>query len=510
MELKLKKITFILFFLTSTLLLFNTSASAKENRKQSGIPILLYHNILKKNENYSPRNSNIINLDAFEEQMKYLHDQGYYTASLFELGAYLRGEMTFPGKTVVLTFDDGHKTNSVYAYPILKKYGFKATGFLITDRISNTPVPFDAKELQFLSWSEVDAMKDVFQYGSHTKGLHRFINGKAALLTESEEVILQDFETSRNLLTTDYFAYPFGTYNKRTIELLKMTGYKYAFTTVAVNAKIGNNPFELGRKSVVPSTSLKEFKEMVKGGTSIGGWSKVNNKWYYLDGSGTKKTGWLKLGQSWYYFDEKGVMKTGWTKSGKSWVYLDSSGVMKTGWLKSGNNWYYFEESGEMKTGWLNKGGKWYFFESSGSMKTGWLSKSGKWHYFDQSGVMKTGWISNKSKWYYFDETGMMKTGWFQSADKWYYLTADGSMKTGWTSHKGNWYFFENSGIMKIGWLDLSGKKYFLNNDGVLATGWNEIEGKGYFFYKEGLMAANTVIDGYQLGKDGARIEVSA
>ena len=35
--------------------------------------------------------------------------------------------------------------------------------------------------------------------------------------------------------------------------------------------------------------------------------------------------------------------------------------------------------------------------------------------------------------------------------------------------------------------------------------GWKQISGKWYYFYADGSMAANTEIDGYQIGPDGAR-----
>ncbi|WP_412177789.1 polysaccharide deacetylase family protein [Sporosarcina sp. YIM B06819] len=37
--------------------------------------------------------------------------------------------MNLPGKAVVITMDDGLKSNAVYAAPILRKYGFKANVF---------------------------------------------------------------------------------------------------------------------------------------------------------------------------------------------------------------------------------------------------------------------------------------------------------------------------------------------------------------------------------------------
>lgn len=274
---KLLKLTTVFFILTSSLLLFSSNSSnsvfpvaksvSAATKDKKGIPILLYHHILKKSENWLTNDDAVINLESFEEQMKYLHDEGYHTATISELDAYLRGEKVLPDKTVMITFDDGLKTNYIYAYPVLKKYGFNAVAFIITNRVSNEPVPFNPKKLQFLSWPEINDMKDVFEFGSHTNGMHNMIHGVPLLLKESDQAILQDLETSRKLLNNpDSFAYPFGAYNIRTIELLKKAGFKYAFTTADNRVKIGDNPYELGRIVVGPSTTLNVFKKLVLDG----------------------------------------------------------------------------------------------------------------------------------------------------------------------------------------------------------------------------------------------------
>jgi hypothetical protein len=159
-------------------------------------------------------------------------------------------------------------------------------------------------------------------------------------------------------------------------------------------------------------------------------------------------------------------------------------------------------------TGWKNVNGKWYYY-SSGVKRTGWLSYNGSWYYLDSTGVMKTGWVKVGTKWYFFNSSGTMKTGWLLSGSKWYYLDASGAMKTGWLKSGSDWYFLNADGSMKTGWLPLGGKWYYLNPaSGKMALGWNNINGKTYYFYSSGVMAANTTIDGKQIGADGAVVAV--
>ncbi|MGG2094965.1 YHYH domain-containing protein [Bacillus sp. S13(2024)] len=53
-------------------------------------------------------------------------------------------------------------------------------------------------------------------------------------------------------------------------------------------------------------------------------------------------------------------------------------------------------------------------------------------------------------------------------------------------------------------WKQDNGKWYFYDKDGTKAKGWKAINGTWYYFYSNGQMAANTTIDGYVLGANGA------
>lgn len=73
----------------------------------------------------------------------------------------------------MITFDDGLKSVSRYAYPVLKQYGMKATAFIVTSRIKRHPQKWNPKSLQFMSVSELNEIRDVFDFQSHTHFLHR-------------------------------------------------------------------------------------------------------------------------------------------------------------------------------------------------------------------------------------------------------------------------------------------------------------------------------------------------
>lgn len=138
------------------------------------------------------------------------------------------------------------------------------------------------------------------------------------------------------------------------------------------------------------------------------------------------------------------------------------------GWYKDGNTWYYGKEDTVAK-GWLNVNGVWYLLD-------------------DTTGAMKTGWQQVNGTWYYMNASGAMQTGWLNLNGTYYYLESWGGMATGWKNVNGSWYYLQSSGAM-------------------VANGWYWINGKCYYFYNWGGMAANTTINGWTVGADGAWIQ---
>jgi peptidoglycan/xylan/chitin deacetylase (PgdA/CDA1 family) len=64
-------------------------------------------------------------------------------------------------KVVMINFDDGRKSQLIYAKPILDKYGFKASFFLICARVGTQP--------SWMSWQDIAGLKkDSMDIESHT------------------------------------------------------------------------------------------------------------------------------------------------------------------------------------------------------------------------------------------------------------------------------------------------------------------------------------------------------
>lgn len=237
-------------------------------QQQSEIPVLLYHHLLTAEdiEKYNWGNNKIaLSVETFDKQMKYLHDNGYHTATLDELRQFIDGEINLPEKTVVITFDDGFLSNIVYGYPIMKKYNLQGTIFVIGSAAESPKCPFDPKTVQYININEMPKYKDVFNFESHTYSLHQHDeNKKPLIITSDKNTIIEDVSKNMELLDAKYIAYPFGSYDNNAIEYIKETNHKMAFTVKQGYVTRNLNKYELPRFEITPDTSMEEFLNIVQ------------------------------------------------------------------------------------------------------------------------------------------------------------------------------------------------------------------------------------------------------
>ncbi|MDP2912864.1 MAG: polysaccharide deacetylase family protein [Candidatus Omnitrophota bacterium] len=183
------------------------------------VPVLMYHSI-----DYNDKATKLsVSPDSFARQMEFLHKNHYNVVSLEKAAAGIRrGEKT-PPKTVVITFDDGFYNNYRYAYPVLKKYKFPATIFVITDEIGKAG---------WMDWKELEEMSDsgIISIGSHTKS-HLWLPSLDAKKLEDELAGSKKVLEERLGRKADEFCYPMGAFDRKVQDALRKTGYSCAVAT---------------------------------------------------------------------------------------------------------------------------------------------------------------------------------------------------------------------------------------------------------------------------------------
>ena len=131
--------------------------------------------------------------ESFEEQLRYLAENGYAALSGDQFCDHLAGNRPAGERSVLLTIDDGRRSVWTFAYPLLKKYGLRAVVFLIpgfvressalrptledlwSGRCRMDDLPEDrAGDDPLISWAEAAAMyrDGVIDFQSHTASHH--------------------------------------------------------------------------------------------------------------------------------------------------------------------------------------------------------------------------------------------------------------------------------------------------------------------------------------------------
>jgi peptidoglycan/xylan/chitin deacetylase (PgdA/CDA1 family) len=217
---------------------------------ERGIPVLMYHSVQN-----IPNNAAVISTKNFGLQMKYLADNGYKTLTLDQLNAFLSDKnFSFPKKSVVLTFDDGYKDTYTTVMPILQKYNFKASLFLVTNKIKKNV--FTSEEIKTMQKNGINTY-------SHTLS-HPDLKSLSSIQQEKEIIQSESVLKSMGIKHSLYFCYPYSYFNNTTIKLIKKHGYKMAFTNYPGWVNPGDNPLTLKRVYIGNTVSLSDFKERMQ------------------------------------------------------------------------------------------------------------------------------------------------------------------------------------------------------------------------------------------------------
>lgn len=242
--------------------------------------VLMYHELIKRKDfNYAKYEGIRVQqdyqdalppvlfayLESFEEQMKYLHDEGYTTLTLQDIIDFYYQDKALPEKSVLLTFDDMYQSQLLYGHPILKKYGFHAVGFVVKDWLFQERQDYSVSQSICLSEQELWQMTDVFEYANHTKHLHTRCQGQGALQSIDKASFMKDVLACEQFVNSKHvFAYPFGLYKEENIKWLREAGFLLAFTSVPGTNTKETNPYKLNRYGVLLDFDLEKFKAILK------------------------------------------------------------------------------------------------------------------------------------------------------------------------------------------------------------------------------------------------------
>ncbi|GGA19503.1 endo-1,4-beta-xylanase [Paenibacillus physcomitrellae] len=220
------------------------------------IPVLLYH-VISDN----PQGEYQFSTDQFEQQMKYLHDNGYTTLTADQYVDIVADGQAAPDHPILLTFDDATPDFISNALPILKKYDFNSVQFVVSDWIGGGYSMTKAQLQELANESSVSLENhskthnnDISQGGVWT---NQITKDQALDEVEAASTFLQDITGKPSVL----FAYPYGAYNQEAKDALKDSGIQVGF-----KAGPGDEgPYAMGRILIKNGDTLSTFASAIGG-----------------------------------------------------------------------------------------------------------------------------------------------------------------------------------------------------------------------------------------------------
>jgi peptidoglycan/xylan/chitin deacetylase (PgdA/CDA1 family) len=222
--------------------------------QKTEFPILMYHSISNMPKGTFMRSLHV-SPKRFAFQMYLLKLLGYRGVSIGEL--YHQMISKKPKKLVGISFDDGYKNNISNALPILKKFGFTATVYLVSNNIGGSnhwDVINGIKKQKLLNENDINQwINSGMEIGSHSQN-HSDLTNCSNEAAEKEIIQSKIDLEKRFKIPINHFCYPYGNFNNSIINVIKKAGYSTATTTKRGRSKHTNNLLALPRVQVTHHT----------------------------------------------------------------------------------------------------------------------------------------------------------------------------------------------------------------------------------------------------------------
>ena len=196
--------------------------------KSLHLPILMYHHIGDPPPVYNATRYDLtVSIKNFQEQVKWLKDNGYTSISLADFYQSLKSKFVLPKKPIILSFDDGYGDAFLNAIPILKQNGFTGTFAIITN------YPGETSGTNFYaSWQQIiDAKEQGMEIICHTQNHFDAKNPKY-----TAEYMYQNYSGCQKDIVGHlgqaypFLVYPYGHYTDTSIAQAKKVGFVFGIT----------------------------------------------------------------------------------------------------------------------------------------------------------------------------------------------------------------------------------------------------------------------------------------
>ena len=208
----------------------------------------------------------------FEEQLQY-YQKKYTNVTPNDLALFFEtGNWPHQKPGLIISFDDGCRTNYDFARPLLEKYNFTGYFFIATDLVANHRVNDDAynqgadprKREEYpdnrfmVTWEELKHLADRHFIGSHSKTHHRFTESDTIELLQNELIASKNILEEKLQIPINSYAWvggEFSVYTKNAFDQIAKT-YEYSFMTNTFPLLPGH------RKLFIQRTNVESFNPL--------------------------------------------------------------------------------------------------------------------------------------------------------------------------------------------------------------------------------------------------------
>lgn len=237
--------------------------------KKYEIPVIMYHRVIR-DKSEGGVHGIYVTESQFEKHLKYLKQKGFETITFKDLlNNKYKDRFNREKKQIILTFDDGYTDNYNYAFPLLKKYGFKCVIYLLS-HLNYNKWDVEVKEnpehkFDLMDMSMIKEMEEYgIEFGGHTKTHPK-------LATLPIEIAQEEILTSKKVLEEKLghalisFAYPYGNLNEDVKKIVKNSGYNFAVATDSGDISFSEDLFQIRRIGIFSTNNFFTFKRKVSG-----------------------------------------------------------------------------------------------------------------------------------------------------------------------------------------------------------------------------------------------------
>jgi peptidoglycan/xylan/chitin deacetylase (PgdA/CDA1 family) len=211
------------------------------------VPILMYH-VINPPIPGAPYPGLYVPVGEFAGQMQALKAAGWHAVTLDQVEAnWRRGAALGPGRPIVISFDNGYRSQFTNALPVLRRLGWVGV-----ENIQLTGLPPSQGGLMA---SQVRGLLAA-GWELDTQGISH-----ADLITLDPSQLHHQVDDARRTLRRRYgvpvnwFCYPSGHYNATVIAAVRAAGFEGSTTVVPGWASRDDDPYRLPRLRVLGGTS---------------------------------------------------------------------------------------------------------------------------------------------------------------------------------------------------------------------------------------------------------------